>query len=58
MRTFNISYAYFDKNDPWLGILAAAAFAIHSTTNRQKGYSTGQLVFGHDIIILVKHNMD
>ena len=33
VRTFNIStQTYFDKNDPWTGIIAAAVFAIHSTT--------------------------
>ena len=25
-QTFNISQTYVDKNDPWMGILAAAAF--------------------------------
>ena len=37
-RTFNISpQTYVEKNDPWTGILAAAAFVICSTTNRKKG---------------------
>ena len=45
--TFNIStLAYVDENDPLLGILAAAAFAIRSAANRQKDYSPGQLIFG------------
>ena len=36
VRTFNIStQTYVDEDDPWTGILAAAAFTIHSTTNRQ-----------------------
>ena len=44
VHTFNIStQTYVDENDPWTGILAAAAFAIHSTTNRQKCYSMGKL---------------
>ena len=51
--TFNISHTYVDEDDPWTGILAAAAFAISSTTNRQKGSSPGQLVFGCGIIILI-----
>ena len=59
MRAFIVStQTYVDKNDQWTGILAAAVFAIHSTTNRQKGYSPGQLLFGHDMIILIKHTMD
>ena len=45
MRTFNIKETYVDKDDPWSGILAAAAFAIKSTTNRPKGYSPVQLSF-------------
>ena len=38
--------------------MAAAAFAILSTTSRQKGYSPGQLVFGRDIILPIKHRVD
>ena len=37
VRTFNIStQTYIDEDDPWTGILAAAAFTIRSTTNRKK----------------------
>ena len=39
----NIPQTYVEKDDPLLGILAAAAFTIHSTANLLKGYSTGQL---------------
>ena len=38
VRTFNISQSYVDENYPWMGVFAAAAFAICSTTNIQKGY--------------------
>ena len=41
--------------DPWLGILAAAAFSICPTENRLKGYSPVQFVFGRDKILLIKH---
>ena len=59
VRTFNIfTQTYVDKNDPWKGILAAVAFAIRSTTNRKKGYSMGQLIFGRDMILLIKHRGD
>ena len=58
VRNFNISQTYIDKNDPWTGILAAAAFVICSTINGIKGYSTSQLVFGHDMILLIKHEVD
>ena len=57
MRNFNAQQTYVDKNDPWKGILAAAAFAIHSTTSRQKCYSPGQLIFFRDVILLIKHRL-
>ena len=58
MQTFNISQIYVDKNDPWLGILDASAFAIPSTTNRQKIYSPGELIFGCDMILPIEHTVD
>ena len=56
MRTFNIKETYVDEDDPWSGILAAA-FTICQTTNRLKGYRFRQLVFGCDIILLIKHEV-
>ena len=58
MRTFNIIETYVDKDDSWSGILASASFAISSTKNMQKGYSLVQLIFGCDVIILIKHRAD
>ena len=59
MRTFNIfTQTYVDEDDPWMGIFYSAAFAIRSTTNGQKGYSPRQLIFGHDIILLIKHRVN
>ena len=58
VRTSNISQTYVDKNYLWTGILAVAAFAIRSTTNRQKNYSPGQLIFGRDMILQIKHRVD
>ena len=56
VRTFNIStQAYVENNYPWTEILAVAAFAIGSTTYREKGYSVGQLIFGRDMILPIKH---
>ena len=55
---FNIKDTYVDEYDPWLGILEASALAIHSTSNRLKGCSPGQLVFGRDMIIPIKHKAD
>ena len=59
VRNFNISnQTYLEKYDPWTGILAAATFEILSTTNRQRVYSPGQLIFFRDMIILIKHRVD
>ena len=58
MQTCNITQHYVDEDDPWSGILAAAEFAILSTTNMLKGYSPGQLMFGRDMILLIKHKLD
>ena len=58
MRSFNITKTYADKYDPWSEVLDAAAFAILSTANRLKYYSTGQLLFGSDINILIKNMVD
>ena len=58
MQTFNIKETYVDNDDPWSGILAAVAFTIRQTTNRLKGYRSRQLVFGCDMILLIKHEMD
>ena len=48
---------YLDEDDPWLGILAAAAFSIISTTNSLKGYSPRKLLFGCNMILPIKHKV-
>ena len=58
VRNFNIQKTCVENNDPWAGILAAAEFVIYSTTSRKKGYSQGQLVFGRDMILPIKHMVD
>ena len=58
VRTFNIQQTCVDKNDQWTVILAAAEFTICSTASRQKGYSPGQLIFGRDMILLIKYTVD
>ena len=58
MWNFNISETYVEKYDLWSGILAAAAFAIRSTANRLKGYSTGLLVFFRYTILPIEHKAD
>ena len=58
MRIFNITKTYVDEDDLWSGILAASAFANRSTENRLKDHSPGQLIFGSDMIVLIKHTVD
>ena len=57
VRTLNIQQTYVDENEPWAGILAAAAFVIRSTTKRKKGYSPDQLIYGRDMILPIKHEV-
>ena len=57
VRTFNVQQTYIDKNYPWTRILASALFVIHSAASRQKGYSPGQLIFGRDMILPIKHSV-
>ena len=58
VRTLNISQTYVDKYELWMGNLSAAAFVIFSTTNWQKGYSMGLLIFGCDMILLIENTLD
>ena len=58
MQTFNIKDTYIDKDDPWLGILVYALFAVLSTKNRVRGYILGQLVLGRDMILRIPHKVD
>ena len=48
--TFELQDNYLDEEDPWTGILAATAFAIHSTYHTTLQKTPGQLVFGRDMI--------
>ena len=52
---YNIKNAYVDEDDPWLGILAAAEFAIQYTANILKYHTLGQMIFSRDIIFPIKH---
>ena len=58
VQTFNIQQTYVDKNYPWTVILDATEFEIHSTTSRKKNYISGQLIFGRDMILPIKHRVD
>ena len=55
VRTFELENTYLDENDPWKGILSATAFAIRSTYHTTLQKSPGQLVFGRDMMLNVRH---
>jgi hypothetical protein len=44
-----------DDDNPWKGILSATAFAVRSTFHTTLKNTPGQLVFGRDMILNVKH---
>ena len=58
VRTYNVQETYVDDADPWMGILAAAAFSVRSTYHMTKGKILGQLVFGRDMILPINHILD
>jgi transposase InsO family protein len=56
IRTFELKNNYLDDNDPWKGILSATSlFAVRSTFHTTLQNTPGQLVFGPDMILNVKH---
>jgi hypothetical protein len=55
IRTFELENNYLDDEDPWKGILSATAFAVRSTFHTTLQNTPGQLVFGRDMILNVKH---
>jgi transposase InsO family protein len=55
IRTFELETNYLDDNDPWKGILSATAFAVRSTFHTTLRNSPGQLIFGRDMILNIKH---
>ena len=55
IRTFELETNYLDEDDPWKGILSATAFAVRSTYHTTLKKTPGQLVFGRDMILNIKH---
>ena len=59
IRSFKLQdIPYIDMDDPWSGILAAAAFAMCSTYHTTLHAMPGQLIFGRDIIINMQYLAD
>ena len=55
IRTFELENNYLDEADPWKGILSATAFAVRSTFHTTLKQSPGQLIFGRDMMLNIKH---
>ena len=55
---YNIKDTYIDDNNPWLFVLAAAVLSTFYKENILKDYTPDQLVFGCDMIILIKNTID
>jgi hypothetical protein len=58
IQTFELHENYLDEDDPWKGILAATAFALHATYHTTLQKSPGQLVFSGDMIFNIQHTAD
>ena len=58
IRSFELENNYLDEEDPWKGLLTAAAFAVRSTIHTTLKKTPGQLVFGRDMIFNMKHEAD
>ena len=44
-----------DQDDPWMVILATAAFAVRYILHIIKYYTLGQLLFGRDMVLPIKY---
>ena len=55
VQTCKLHETYVGDTDPWMVILAAAAFAVRSTYHRNKGKSRVQLVLDRYMIPPINH---
>ena len=55
VHSYNLQETYVEYSDPWMVLLAAAAFAVRSTYHRTKGKVLVQLIFGKDMIQPINH---
>ena len=56
IRTF--SFEDLEEEDPWSGILSAAAFSIRANVSTTTEKSLVQLVYGRDAILNIQHTTD
>ena len=56
IRSFELQEnPYLDSDDPWLGILAAALFAMCSMYHTTLCVTPGQLIFGRNMILNMQY---
>jgi transposase InsO family protein len=60
LRTMDVANCYLlpPPYDPWAGLISAIAFAIRSTWNSSMRATPGQLVFGRDMMLNIRHLVD
>ena len=56
VHTYYIKETYSDKDNLWMGILAAAYFQIISNPDSFKNYTLVQSIFPCDMIMPIKQN--
>jgi hypothetical protein len=49
---------YYDSDDPWGGILAAASFTMRTTYHTTLHMMPGQLIFGRDMVLNTRYLAD
>ena len=49
--TFDLQNNYLDEDDPWLGILAVADFAVRRTYHITVQATPSDMILGHDMIL-------
>jgi hypothetical protein len=60
LRSFDVENCYLlpPPHDPFAGLISAIAFAIRSTWSTSSHATPGQLVFGRDMLLNIRHLVD
>jgi hypothetical protein len=58
LRTAEVDGREMDEKDPWGPFLASASYTIRSTFHTTFKATTGQLVFGRDMVLPIKFMAD
>ena len=58
VKTYSLYETYIHDPDPWMVILAAAAFVVISIYHHTEDKNPGQLVFGRNMILPINQLVD